>query len=50
MSGDTSSSKEWALVGAGESSQLGTPERVKKLEQLKQRKTEHGASISANLW
>jgi len=43
--GDTPSSREWVLVGVADSSQLGTPERTKNLEKLKQMKTDHGMTI-----
>ena len=36
---------EWVVVGMIGSSGLGTPERLTKLENLKQRKTEHGETV-----
>ena len=48
-SGDTPSSRQWVLVGVADSSQLGTPERTRGLEKLKQRSIEHGMTIAANL-
>ena len=42
QSGDTPSTREWVLVGVVDSSQLGTPERTKYLEKLKQMKVDHG--------
>ena len=47
--GDTPSPRQWILVGVADSSQLGTPERTKKLEELKQKSTKHGKIIAANL-
>ena len=35
-------SSEWLLVGIIGSSELGTPDRLMKLEEMKQRKTHHG--------
>ena len=48
-SGDTPSSRQWVLVGVADSSQLGTPERTRGLEKLKQRSIEHGMTFAANL-
>ena len=45
QSGDTPSSRQWELVGVADSSQLGTPERTKYLEKLKQMKIDHGMTI-----
>jgi len=41
-SGVGSPTNEWVLVGVIGSHELGTPERVKQLEKMKQRKTDHG--------
>ena len=41
-SGDTPSSRQWVLVGVADSSQLGTAERTRELEKLRQKKAEHG--------
>ena len=38
-------SGQWVLVGIIGSSGLGTPERVTKLESLKQRKADHGETV-----
>ena len=46
QSGDTPSSRQWELVGVADSSQLGTPERTKYLEKLKQMKIDHGMTIA----
>ena len=43
-SGDTSSSRQWVLVGVADSSQLGTAERTRELEKLRQKKAEHGTT------
>ena len=48
QSGDTPFSREWVLVGVADSSQLGTPERTREFEKLKDWKTEHGATTVAN--
>ena len=40
-----SPTSEWALVGVIHSSELGTPERLTKLEEMRLRKTEHGETI-----
>ena len=45
QSGDTPSSRQWELVGVADSSQLGTPERTKYLEKLKQMRIDHGMTI-----
>ena len=44
-SGGTPTS-EWVLVGVTGSSGLGTPERLKKLDSLKQRSTEPGETVT----
>ena len=49
QSGDTPSSRQWELVSVADSSQLGTPERTQELEKMKEKKTEHGMTIVANL-
>jgi len=49
QSGDTPSSRHWELVGVADSSQLGTPERTRELEKMKEKKTEHGMTAVANL-
>ena len=49
QSGDTPSSRQWELVGVADSSQLGTPERTQELEKMKEKRTEHGMTIVANL-
>ena len=49
QSGDTPSSRQWDLVGVADSSQLGTPQRRTKLEKMKEKRTEHGMTIVANL-
>ena len=51
QSEDTPSSRQWVLVGVADSSQLGTPERMRELEKLKERKTktEHGKTTAAVL-
>jgi len=49
QSKDTPSSRQWVLVGVADSNQLGTPERMRELEKLKERKTEHGETIAAVL-
>ena len=49
QSGDTPSSRQWELVGVADSSQLGTPERTTELEKMKEKRTEHGMTIVANL-
>ena len=36
---------EWVLMGVISTRELGTPERLKKLEEIRQRKTEHGETI-----
>ena len=50
-SGDmyTPFSRQWDLVGVTDSSQLGTPERTAELEKMKEKRTEHGMTIVANL-
>jgi len=48
-SGDTPSSRQWDLVGVADSSQLGTPERTRELEKMKEKRTECGMTIVANL-
>ena len=50
QSGDTPSSRHWDLVGVADSSQLGTPERTTELEKMKEKGTEHGMTIVANLF
>ena len=49
QSGDTPFSRQWDLVGVTDSSQLGTPERTAELEKMKEKRTEHGMTIVANL-
>ena len=49
QSGVTPSSRQWELVGVADSSQLGTPERTQELEKMKEKRTEHGMTIAANL-
>ena len=49
QSGDTPSSRQWDLVGVADSSQLGTPKRTTELEKMKEKSTEHGMTIVANL-
>ena len=49
QSGDTPSSRQWELVGVADSSQLGTPERIQELEKMKEKRTEHGMTMVANL-
>ena len=44
-SDDGPPTSEWVLVGMIGSSGLGTPDRLTKLESLKQRKTEHGETV-----
>jgi len=44
--GDTPSSRQWELVGVADSSQLGTPERTKYIEKLKQMKIDRGMTIN----
>ena len=46
-SDDGPHTSKWVLVGMIGSSRLGTPERLTKLENLKQRRTEHGETIVA---
>ena len=43
-SGDTPTN-EWVLMGVVSSQGLGTPERFKKLREMRQKKTEHGETI-----
>jgi len=43
---DTPSSRQWDLVGVADSRQVGTPERTKYLEKLKQMKIVHGMTIT----
>ena len=50
QSGDPPSSRQWELVGVADSSQLGTPERKTELEKMKEKRTEHGMTIVANLF
>ena len=50
QSGDTPSSRQWELVCVADSSQLGTPERTTELEKMKEKRTEHGMAIIANLF
>jgi len=47
--GDTPSSRQWELVVVADSTQLGTPERTRELEKMKEKRTEHGMAIVANL-
>ena len=42
---DGTRTSEWVLVSVTGSSGLGTPERLKKLENVKQRRTEHGETV-----
>ena len=49
QSGDNPSSRQWELLGVADSSQLGTPERIRELEKMKEKRTEHGMTIAANL-
>ena len=42
---DGSRTSEWVLVSVTGSTGLGTPERLKKLENVKQRRTEHGETF-----
>ena len=44
-SGDGPSASQWVLVDVIGSSELGTPDRLMKLETLKQKKTEHGETL-----
>ena len=46
-SGVGSPTNEWMLVGVIGSHELGTPERVKQLEKMKQSKTDHGEAYLA---
>ena len=46
QSDDGPPTSEWVLVGIIGSSGLGTPDRLTKLENLKQRKTEHGKTVT----
>ena len=43
--GDGPPASQWVLVGVIGSSELGTPDRLMKLETLKQKKTEHGETL-----
>ena len=38
---------EWILVSVTGNRELGTPDRVKQLEKMKQRKTDHGEAYLA---
>ena len=40
---------EWVLMSVISTRGLGTPERLKKLEEIRQRKTEHGKAIVTSL-
>ena len=44
-SSDGPPASQWVLVGVIGSGELGTPDRLKKLETLKQKKTEHGETV-----
>ena len=44
-SGVGSPTNEWILVGVIGRHKLGTPGRVKQLEKMKQRKTDHGETV-----
>lgn len=41
-SGGSPLTREWVLVGVPDGSQVGSPERLAELENMKQRITEHG--------
>ena len=43
--GDGPLASQWVLVGVIGSSELGTPDRLMKLETLKQKKTDHGETV-----
>ena len=45
-SGVGSGTSKWVLVEVIGSHELGTPERVKQLEKMKQRKTDHGETVT----
>jgi len=49
QSRDTPSSRHWELVGVADIIQLGTPDRTKDLKKMKEKRTEHGTTIVANL-
>ena len=44
-SSDGTPTIEWVLTGVIGSQGLGTPERLKKLKEMRQKKTEHGETI-----
>ena len=44
-SGVGSPTNEWMLVGVTGRHELATPERVKQLKKMKQRKTDHGETV-----
>ena len=43
--GDGPPSSQWVVVGVVDSSELGTPDRLMKVETLKQKKPEHGETV-----